>query len=367
MSAQPRIALLSSLTPEITAEIISVKARDRIAHGWGIDQRVVSVVAHSRRIVVVEDVYYTLDLSVTVHDFLLEFLKQRLGPVWGTEELAKPYPERHPVLQWHDHNSTRSRLLRKNIPDGITVPIHPTGPIAALYSLACDLFTIANNRLLDEKLLRRLRRNDLFQGARYELYTRAFFLRGGFGVELENEDDRNESHCEFTASSKQSGKRFSVEAKSRHRAGLLGQSGVRESEESIRLDFSHLLSEALGKSAKHIRIIFIDVNLPASDPMHPIPHWFSQLERIVEKKERLTLEDGARLPPCYLVITNQPYHYGVAEAEAPNTRFLVAGFNFPGYRELTGEQLLIRHPVVAELVRAAASNSALPVTFPQNN
>ena len=89
MAVQPRIALLSSLTPEITAEIIRVKARDRIAPGWGINQHVVSFVAHSRRIVVVEDVYYTLDLSVTVHDFLLEFLKQKLGPVWGTAELAK--------------------------------------------------------------------------------------------------------------------------------------------------------------------------------------------------------------------------------------------------------------------------------------
>ena len=367
MPARPRIALLSSLTPEITAEIISVKARDRIAPGWGINQHVVSFVAHSRRIVVVEDVYYTLDHSVTVHDFLLEFLKQKLGPVWGTAELAKPYSERHPVLQWHDHNSTRSRSLRKNIPDGITVPIHPTGPIAALYSLACDLFIVANNRLLDEKLLRRLRHNDLFQGARYELYARAFFLRGGFAIELENEDDRTSSHCEFTATSGQSGESFSVEAKSRHRAGLLGQPGVRESEETIKLDFRGLLSKALGKSAKHMRIIFIDANLPASDPTHPVPRWFDQLERIVEKKERLTLKNGSKLPPCYLAITNQPYHYGDADAAAPNTRVIVAGFNFPGYRELTGEQLMIRHPVVAELVRAAASNSALPVTFPQNN
>lgn len=182
MATAPRIALLSSLTPKIAAEIISVKARGQFAHGWGIDQRVVSVVAHSRRIVVVEDVYYTLDLSVTVHDFLLAFMKEKLGPAWGTMELAKPYPERHPVLQWHDHNSTRWQLLRRNIPSGITVQSHPGGLIAALYSMACDLFTVANNSLLDEKLLCRLRHNDQFQGARYELYTRAFFLRGGFGI-----------------------------------------------------------------------------------------------------------------------------------------------------------------------------------------
>lgn len=364
MSDLPRIAMLSSSTPEIAAEIIGAKARDRIAPGWGIDQRVVSVVAQSRRIVVVDEVYYTLDLSVTVHDFLLEFMKEKLGLAWGTAELAKPYPERHPVLQWHDHNSIRWQLLRKDIPAGITVKSHPSGPIAALYSMAYDLFTVANNSLLDEKLLRRLRHNDQFQGARYELYTRAFFLRGGFGIELENENDRKDSHCEFTATSKQSGKSFSVEAKSRHRAGLLGQVGDRKSEESIQLDFSHLFSEALGKNATHMRIIFIDVNLPASDPAHLVPHWFDRLSRTVEKKERLTLEDGTRLPPCYLVVTNQPYHYGNPEAEAPNTRVVVAGFNIPGYRELTREELWTLHPVVAELVGAAASNLAMPVTFP---
>ena len=294
-------------------------------------------------------------------------MKDKLGPAWGKTELEKPYAERHPLLQWHDHNATHWQQVRKDIPDGIPVQMHPTGPIAALYSTAYDLFTVANNRLLDEKLLGRLRHKDQFQGARYELFTRAFFLRGGFVIDLENENDRTESHCEFTATNKKSGESFSVEAKSRHRAGLLGRPGVRESQESIQLDFGNLLSEALGKRAKYMRIVFIDANLPASNPAHPVPHWFERLKHIVERKERQTLEDKSRLPACYLVITNHPYHYGDTEAEAPSVRVVVAGFNIPGFRELTREQQWAQYPVTGKLVRTALSNFSIPVTFPQHN
>lgn len=367
MSALPGIALLSSLTPEIAAEIIRIKARGRVAPDWGAGKLVISFVAHRRRIIAVEAVYYSLDLSVTVHDFLIQFMKDKLDPAWGIAELEKSYGERHPVLQWHHDNATRWRQLRRDIPGGITLQSRPTGPILALYAMAYDLFTVANNRQLDEKLLGRLKDKDQFQGARYELYARAIFLRAGFVIELENEDDRLETHCEFNATSKQSGASFSVEAKSRHRPGLLGQPGVREPEESIQLDFGKLLSDALGKCAKHMRIVLIDVNLPASDPAHPVPHWFDQLKRIVERKEWQTLEDGSRLPACYLIITNHPYHYGDAKAKAPNARVTVTGFRIAGYRELTHEQQWSQHPVIGELHRAFSSNSSIPVTFPQHN
>jgi len=59
--------------------------------------------------------------------------------------------------------------------------------MAAMYAFAYDLLTVENNYLLDTKLLDRLRNIDQFQGARYELYARAFVLRAGMRVELEDD------------------------------------------------------------------------------------------------------------------------------------------------------------------------------------
>ena len=294
-------------------------------------------------------------------------MREKLDIAWGTAELQKQYAERHPLLQWHEDNATRWKQVRKDIPDGIPHESSPTGPMIALYSTAYDLFTCANNWRLDKKLLARLKNKDQFQGARYELFTRAFFLRGGFTIHLEDEDDRTEGHCEFTATSRRFGQSYSVEAKSRHRSGLLGQPGTRESEESIQLDFGALLSDALAKPAKHVRIVLIDANLPASDHAQLVPHWFDRLKRMVERKERQTLSDGSKLPACYLVVTNRPYHYGPADAESPNARVVIAGFNIPGYRELPREQQWLQHPVVGELVRASTLNSPIPVNFPLHN
>src|SRR5437867_234287 len=144
-----------SLTAALAAEVIRIRARGRPSPEWGVGQVIVTFLARGRRNVVVGDDCYTLSLTVTVHDFLLQFMKDRLGEEWGLGELEKPYAERHPILQWHGDNLTSWRKLRDGIPEGTPIGTPATSRMAALYSTAYDLFTVANNKLLDEKLLHR--------------------------------------------------------------------------------------------------------------------------------------------------------------------------------------------------------------------
>src|SRR3990172_7684408 len=38
----------------------------------------------------------------TFHDFLFDYIKKLLGSDWGTDELRKPFEERHTILQWYN-------------------------------------------------------------------------------------------------------------------------------------------------------------------------------------------------------------------------------------------------------------------------
>lgn len=67
------------------------------------------------------------------------------------------------------------------------------------------------------KMIKRLKNNNLdqFLGALYETFVAASFIKAGFEVVLEDEDDRDSSHCELTATNNKTGRIFSVEAKAR--------------------------------------------------------------------------------------------------------------------------------------------------------
>ena len=181
----------------------------------------------------------------TFEDFLGDYIKKTIGQDWGNKEIAKPLEQRHPILVWYDYYY---RLQKKHIKsEGKVFSLPKTGAASAYLQLAYDLYTIDHNTELQKKLLGRLRDKENFPGARYEVFVTATFIRAGFEIEFEDEDDRSSSHCEFTATFTKTRKRFSVEAK--HRAG-----------EGLRL--GRQFNNALKKQAKHQRVVIIDVNTP---------------------------------------------------------------------------------------------------------
>jgi hypothetical protein len=58
-----------------------------------------------------------------------------------------------------------------------------------------------------------LRNPQTFEGAIYEARVIGSLARAGFHIELEDETDSDRSHCELTATHKDTGRKFSVEAK----------------------------------------------------------------------------------------------------------------------------------------------------------
>src|SRR5947209_4812609 len=176
----------------------------------------------------------------TFEDFLLDYIKVAMGADWGNAELGKPPEERHPVLIWYQKSCACLNQFIKE--PGKVHAATATGAVAAYLHLAYDLYALDHNADLQEKLLARLRHRENFSGARYELYVAATFIRAGFDIAFENEDDRDTSHCEFTATCRKTGRRFSVEGTPR---------------EGRRDRIGGLFNNALAKKADHARVIFI--------------------------------------------------------------------------------------------------------------
>jgi hypothetical protein len=250
--------------------------------------------------------YMPSDRCRFLTDILLTYVPTLFGREWFEREIAKPPDERHPVMQWRvkgiNYMNSQPRL-----PDGSYGAV-PTGPLLAYITFAYDLYVVAHNGRLDSRLVERLKQEDQFQGARHELFAEATCLRAGFTIEHENENDRSSRHAEFTATHVKTGQTISVEAKSKHRPGVLGQTGARESSDRINLRFGHLLNDAVAKNPTHPLVVFLDMNMSFDSANRFLsrlpPHPF-----ILKTLNRMRKEHGGRDPITLLVITSHPGHY----------------------------------------------------------
>ena len=147
-------------------------------------------------------------------------------------------------------------------------------------------------------------------------HAEATCLRAGYSVEHENEKDPNSRHAEFTATHIQSGQIISVEAKSKHRPGVLGQPGERENSTEVNLRFGYLLNDAVAKQATHPLVVFLDMNMPFETARRflspPTPHPF-----ILKTLNQMRKQHGGMDPITQLIITNHPNHY-TKDHEIPN-------------------------------------------------
>ena len=101
----------------------------------------------------------------------------------------------------------------------------PTGDVKSLLSLAYDVYCLEAKNNLSEDIVKRLRNRRTYQGARYEIAVGAVLLRSGFKLEQSQEPNSLGRRCEFHAIHEKSGILFGVEAKSRHRQGVLHEKG----------------------------------------------------------------------------------------------------------------------------------------------
>lgn len=290
----------------------------------------------------------------TFHDFLLDYLKHCFGKQWWFAEIAQKPEDRHPILIW-------AELVGKYTAEHFKEPgkIHTaptTGAVESYLGLSYYLYLLAHNVELQVSLVNRLKNRDQFLGAYYETFVAAAFIKAGFEVELEDETDVSTSHCEFTATYKETGKRFSVEAKAR-------QGGDPSP------DVGDQLYRALGKRADHPRVVFIELNSHQRVNNEEIKDFVQQISgHLRELEERLTIKREPA-PEAYVFLTNFPYQFNL---EATNVKVfaLAEGFKIPEFNiGLTlpdiREALRIRkkHHEMFQLMKSFQENSRVPSTF----
>lgn len=136
-------------------------------------------------------------------------------------------------------------------------------------------------------------------------------IRAGFKLELEDEDDTTMKHCEFSAVSQKTGKKYWVEAKMRSVIGILGKTqknGTNKKDPTCML--SKHLKNALKKPAEDERMIFVDVN--TSPELNSKPSWIERAGQKMEMKEN-DLEPGQS---AYVFVTNMCFHWDLDSGQS---------------------------------------------------
>jgi len=251
----------------------------------------------------------------TFPDFLLSYIAKRLGGDWGNSEIKKPLEQRHQIMQWYDAMCHFQRRQQRDA-DGIYKTV-PNGAFSAYVLLAYDLYVLNDNRALQDDIIRRLKIPDQFQGARHELFTAATCIRAGYSIEFEDETDSTRKHAEFIATHKQTKQVIAVEAKSKHRPGILGFPGSRKKEEEVKLGVTSLINKAILKMSGIPLVIFVDTNLPPSFAKRVFDKRYIS-EEFKEALDKVQTDSNDKDLFNLVVFSNHPHSYGGVEEDDPS-------------------------------------------------
>jgi SEC-C motif len=342
----------SGPTPQQLAKMTARADAERIQRErqQGLGKPIITATFKGQRLVAVKNRLLHSKRWLTFEDFLFDYIKVAMGSAWGNAELTKPPEECHPVLLWYRNACD---YLKQFVKEPGKVHSAPgTGAVTAYLHLAYDLYALDHNAELQDKLLARLRNHDNFTGARYEVYVAATFIRAGFDIEFENEDDRDTSHCEFTATYRKTGKRFSVESKRR---------------EGRRVRIGHLFNNALSKDANHARVIFIDMNARDDAVGDHRPAFLEKALGRVRSFEGQLL-NGQPRPPAYVFVTNSPWDLYL-DLPSPRCTVLAEGFQIADFK--SGVEASLRRVIDArethiemhELIKSIKDHAEIPSTF----
>jgi hypothetical protein len=290
-------------------------------------------------------------------DFLFEYGAGMFGLEWLNMQKNAAPADQHPLYVWRKQAYAYMQQQEPQ-PDGTFVGV-PNGSMAACNNFYYDLYTVDDNSLLDEDLLSRLKNRDQFQGALHELFAEATCLRAGFTITRENEKDPTRRHVELVAVHKSTGQHVLVEAKSRHRAGVMAQGGSRDPSPDVR--FQRLINDAVAKDPNNPLAVFVDTNLPPErasrfyDPQATNPAVPSRAMAALVDRVR---KDYANVDPCnLLVFSNHPQHYSSDSQVAPPSR--MAGFISQRPRVVVFKQ-----EALVDLLNATNLYGNVPTHFP---
>ena len=263
-------------------------------------------------------VYANCPPNTTFNEFLTQILKETIGLDWFREQAKLPQGERHFISvcieklgEWIERNQKTAERINKEVWGA-----KPDGYSKSILSLAFDVCSLIHKQKLPLSLLERLKSHNQYQGARYEIAIAAIFARLDCDIEFTDENSKSK-HCEFIATHRPTGSSLAVEAKSKHRSGVLHQIGILSPLEkllSARL-MRRLFNDALEQNPKDVPFaVFIDVNSPITPgiQMGDKP-WVKDAKKLVNKK--LSSVAPQEYPLNAAFFTNFSYHYQT-ESEA---------------------------------------------------
>jgi len=328
----------------------------------GLGRPIVSFTFHGYRFVAVGPTLFYGKTWQTFPDLLDHYLKEAMARSWGMAEQAKPAASRHPLLRWNQKVGEFQKANAATNRDGIC-SANATGAVRAYFGLAYDLYLCAHNAKLPDRLIRRLRNMQQFEGALYEAFVIGCFAKAGFTIEFEDEADATASHCEFTATDNATKRKFSVEAKTVYTTSK--RSGASTERPRLR----GYLAEALRKDAAHPRIVFIELSRAHVLDELGQPEWLAYMKEQIEAAEaEMTINDQPA-PPAYLFVTNRPFIHDL-DREGPGEMYMAVGFRIPDFPPGKSPGTVLemyrareRHIEVYRLLKAIDSHRQVPLTF----
>lgn len=276
--------------------------RIEIERQFGKGRPPIALESHGYKVVAVGNEVHWSKKWKTFPDFLMDYFKKVLGPEWGQAQLSKDRRNWSPIFEWYAQTSEYQRTV---LTDGEPREVEMTGAACGTMWLAYGLYLLRHNVEVQVRLLQRLRSDDPVQifGAMQEVLVASALIRAGCELKLEDETDGTSTHVEFVATSKETGKSYSVEIKVCDPGRLDGQ---QTSSRTVRQ-----LSRALSKDADHPRLVWIDLNRP------PLPNESAeQIGKMLEGESRRIQAqapnlkiNGSSIPSSYIVLSNWPFRH----------------------------------------------------------
>jgi hypothetical protein len=298
---------------------------------------------------------------------LRDFLFGLLGKEWVEAEQVKRASERHTVLRWFYQAAECSQRSATKYGEVYSAPM--TGAARSFMNLAYNIYLISHHTEGNDIVngyIGRLKGTGLgiFAGALFETYAAAAFLKAGFKIEFENEKDGSTSHVEFVAVYPKTGKKFSVEVKTRER---LPENREETVDDVKRLRVANKLNKALGKKAAHARVVMIEVNVP--EIVTSADGWPTSALNQISENEKSDFHSGERKPSAYVFVTNHAFHNNLTTADA-GMQVLATGFRIPDFGphavHVSYKGILEareRHVEMFALMKSMETHYEIPSTF----
>jgi hypothetical protein len=298
-------------------------------------------------------VYPARPAKETFHEFILHVLRQTLGEPWRAAQAALAEDERHFVFKCFEQLSVF--LTEHTGPEELAregqVSAEPNGWVRYLISLAWDVATLIQAGEPPDELIDRLRDRDNYQGARYEIAIAAIFARLDCSIRWLDADPalRTVKHVEFEATHRPTGQTFAVEAKSRHRAGVLNHPGTPDPDNPLRADaraVRRLFLNAVEKAPDDMPFfVFLDINAPSAADAD----WQADVQRWMGRLPEPTAEAPDVFNATY--ITNFSPHYDADDVSHGGAWLLV----WPRYGRVA-----LQHDFQPELMQALNAYGRVP-------